>query len=92
MGRREHKDRAGGLAALWGLGCALAGGYSRAQDPAQQASVLEEVTVTGTRIASDGTATPTPVTVVSQARLQDLGATNIGGVIDWLPPTGIGQP
>ena len=85
MGRLETKDRAGRLAVLWGLGCALAGAYSRAQDPPQQASVLDEVTVTGTRIVSDGTATPTPVTIVSQARLQDLGATNIGQVLNTLP-------
>ena len=85
MGRFEQKSRVSGLAALCGLGCALTGGYSEAQDQSQQRATLEEVTVTGSRISRDGTATPTPVTVVSQERLQNLGATNIGQVLNTLP-------
>jgi outer membrane receptor protein involved in Fe transport len=68
------------------VGWALTGGYVRAQDQEPQpAATLEEVTVTGSRITRDGTTTPTPVTVVSQERLEDLGATNIGQVLNTLP-------
>jgi iron complex outermembrane recepter protein len=46
---------------------------------------LEEVTVTGSRIVRDGMAAPTPVTVISSARLQDLATPNIGSVLNTLP-------
>ena len=46
---------------------------------------LEEVTVTGSRILRDGMTAPTPVTVVSAARLQDLATPNIGEVLNTLP-------
>jgi iron complex outermembrane receptor protein len=85
--RRFHSRNRGNYApVLFGFGCALAVGYCKAQDQPQQPPALEEVTVTGTRILThDGTATPTPVTVVNQERLQDLGATNIGQVLNTLP-------
>jgi iron complex outermembrane recepter protein len=46
---------------------------------------LEEITVTGSRIVRDGMTAPTPVTVVSAARLQDLATPNIGDVLNTLP-------
>ena len=55
---------------------------------AQQAvepPALEEITVTGSRIVRDGMTAPTPVTVVSAARLQDLATPNIGDVLNTLP-------
>jgi iron complex outermembrane receptor protein len=52
---------------------------------AQDADGLEEITVTGSRIVRDGITAPTPVTVVSSERLQNLGATNIGDVLSTLP-------
>ena len=51
-----------------------------AQAAASAEPSLEEITVTGTRIQQDGITAPTPVTVVDAARLQDLGATNIGNL------------
>jgi iron complex outermembrane recepter protein len=54
-------------------------------DESPPAPVLEEVTVTGSRITRDGMTAPTPVTVVSPARIQDLGAPNIGDVLNTLP-------
>ena len=53
--------------------------------PAGESGDLEEITVTGSRIVRDGIAAPTPVTVVSAERLQNLGATNIGQVLNTLP-------
>jgi outer membrane receptor protein involved in Fe transport len=46
---------------------------------------LQEVTVTGTRLARSGVTAPTPVTVVGAERIQDLGAPNIGSVLNTLP-------
>ena len=56
---------------------------ARAQEDA--GASLEEITVTGSRIVRDGLTAPTPVTVVSAERLQNLGATNIGQVLNTLP-------
>jgi outer membrane receptor protein involved in Fe transport len=56
-----------------------------AQASAPAEASLEEITVTGTRIQQDGITAPTPVTVVDAARLQDLGATNIGNLLNTLP-------
>lgn len=84
MGKAK-RNVAGRVAGLWGLGYALTAGHSAAQEQPQAPATLEEVTITGSRIARDGTTTPTPVTVVNQERLQDLGATNIGQVLNTLP-------
>jgi outer membrane receptor protein involved in Fe transport len=52
---------------------------------ADESGALEEITVTGSRIVRDGITAPTPVTVVSSERLQNLGATNLGAVLNTLP-------
>jgi iron complex outermembrane recepter protein len=46
---------------------------------------LEEVTVTGSRLARTGYSTPTPVTVLSAEVLEQLNATNIGASVSQLP-------
>lgn len=58
-----------------------------AQDaPAQQNAAVEEVTVTGSRISSEGGFTaPTPVSVVTADRLEQRAATNIGDLLNELP-------
>jgi iron complex outermembrane recepter protein len=63
---------------------ALTSPSAQAQEKAE-AAPLDEVTVTGSRIIRDGITAPTPVTVVSSERLQNLGATNIGQVLNTLP-------
>ena len=63
----------------------FAGTLSSGVALAQEADALEEITVTGSRIVRDGITAPTPVTVVSSERLQNLGATNIGDVLNTLP-------
>jgi iron complex outermembrane recepter protein len=63
----------------------VAGAFSCSTAQAQEPAALEEVTVTGSRIVRDGITAPTPVTVVSSERLQNLGATNIGDVLNTLP-------
>ena len=74
--------------AAW-LAFSVVGAASSAALAAQAAAStepsLEEITVTGTRIQQDGITAPTPVTVVDAARLQDLGATNIGNLLNTLP-------
>ena len=58
---------------------------SRGASAQGQTESLEEITITGSRIVRDGVTAPTPVTVVSAERLQNLGATNIGQVLNTLP-------
>lgn len=76
--RRTHR-----LLALVCLHCAVSS-VAVAQDEPQPIA-LEEVTVTGSRIVRDGVTAPTPVTVVSAERVANLGATNIGQVLNTLP-------
>jgi iron complex outermembrane recepter protein len=63
----------------------VAGTLACSTAEAQEPEGLEEVTVTGSRIVRDGITAPTPVTVVSAERLQNLGATSIGDVLNTLP-------
>jgi iron complex outermembrane receptor protein len=56
-----------------------------AQAVSPEDTLLEEITVTGTRIQRDGIEAPTPVTVVDTARMTDLAATNLGNVLNALP-------
>jgi outer membrane receptor protein involved in Fe transport len=66
---------------IFGAG-ALASHGAAAQENTEP---LEEITVTGSRIVRDGITAPTPVTVVGSERFQNLGATNIGQVLNTLP-------
>ena len=59
------------------------GAVAQGQEPATEQ--LEEITVTGSRIVRDGIAAPTPVTVIGAERLTNLGAPNIGSVLNTLP-------
>ncbi|MDQ1303411.1 MAG: iron complex outerrane recepter protein [Pseudomonadota bacterium] len=78
-----------GRVAGWLTCTCVAGAWSPLALPADAADSddagLVEVTVTGTRIRQDGITAPTPVTVVGAERLQDLGATNLGNVLNALP-------
>ncbi len=74
------RDRAAYLVAL-----AVASGIAGVVQAAEPADDLEEVTVTGSRIAKTGYATPTPVTVLSAQLLEDLNATNIGAAVSQMP-------
>jgi len=46
---------------------------------------VEEITVTGSRIARDTFSTPNPVTVVGSEEMQKLGLSNVGDVVAQLP-------
>ncbi len=50
-----------------------------------QESNLEEIVVTGSRVVTDGTATPTPVTVVSMEQLQATSPVNLADSLNLLP-------
>src|SRR5262245_61323555 len=66
------------------LANALAG-PAMAQDSTSQQPV-EEVTITGSRIAAEsGFTAPTPVSVVGAERLEQRAATNIGDLLNELP-------
>ncbi|MET0291451.1 MAG: TonB-dependent receptor plug domain-containing protein, partial [Steroidobacteraceae bacterium] len=66
------------------LGCGLA--FSSAPDVfAQDASGLDEVVVTGSRVGRTTFDTPNPVTVLSAEDIDKLGLTNVGAVMAQLP-------
>ncbi len=58
--------------------------YAQTQT-AQGAPVVEEVTVTGSRIVRDGYQAPTPVTVVGAEQLMDAAKPNVFDAISSLP-------
>ncbi|HEV7717298.1 MAG TPA: TonB-dependent receptor [Steroidobacteraceae bacterium] len=71
---------------LWTAGVMTAGTAFGQSAPADaDAGNVEEVTITGSRIVRDGITAPTPVTVIGAERIQNLGATNLGQVLNTLP-------
>jgi iron complex outermembrane recepter protein len=79
----RSKDRVRqGVAAAVAIALTAAGGLARAADPADE---VAEVIVTGSRIATSGFTTPTPVTVLGAETLEQLNVTNIGAGIMQLP-------
>ncbi|HVY80351.1 MAG TPA: hypothetical protein VG994_05160, partial [Steroidobacteraceae bacterium] len=82
MARSTLRDRSSLLIPIVCAAGGLIAYTARAQD---EAGALEEVTVTGSRIVRDGITAPTPVTVVNAERFENLGATNIGQVLNTLP-------
>ncbi len=61
-------------------------GTLMAQDPAPQDAVdIDRVSVTGTRIAREGFASPSPITAVSAEEIRATGAVNIGELMTKLP-------
>jgi outer membrane receptor protein involved in Fe transport len=69
-----------GLVAL-----ATAAGTGSLAQAAAPSDELQEVTVTGSRIAKSGYTAPTPVTVLSAQLLEDTNATNIGAAVSQMP-------
>ncbi|HWK73618.1 MAG TPA: TonB-dependent receptor [Povalibacter sp.] len=76
------------------LGCAyvtvlsmtapLAVGTAMAQEQAAS-DVLQEITVTGTRIVRDGYEAPTPVSVLGMEQLSEMATTNLADSVNRLP-------
>jgi iron complex outermembrane recepter protein len=56
-----------------------------AAQEAAEPEVLNEVTITGTRLRSSGMSAPTPVTVVTAAQLDEVAPGNIAAAIKQLP-------
>lgn len=64
----------------------LAAGTAMAQDQEQTSTgVLDEVTVTGTRIVRDGYEAPTPVSVLGMEQLSEMATTNLADSVNRLP-------
>lgn len=73
------------LAAL--AGPAIAQETTTASTPADasNATKLESITVTGTRISNPNVISPTPVSVISAAEIKATGAVNIGDLMTTMP-------
>lgn len=72
------------VAVALGAQATIAQGASDA-NTADAGNMLEEVTVTGSRIEHSGFQAPTPVSVLDASQLEDRGATNIANVINEIP-------
>src|SRR5581483_5605221 len=82
------------VSALLGVTLAVVSGVAVAQEggptpttsgaPASGGSV-EEVVVTGSRVGRTTFTTPNPVTVLDSKDIQNLGLTNVGGILGELP-------
>jgi iron complex outermembrane recepter protein len=69
---------------VWSAACVLVAGTVVAAEAAKD-DELEQVVVTGSRIAASGFTTPTPVTVLGADAIEELGITNIGAGANQLP-------
>jgi outer membrane receptor protein involved in Fe transport len=58
---------------------------AQAQQADQTRGSLEEITVTGSRIASSGFQSPQPLTVMDASQIQNLGIVNVGDVLRQMP-------
>ncbi len=72
------------LASLFGATPALAQDAAAPSAP-PAAAANQEVVVTGSRIARSGFQAPTPVTVLSAARIEKLGIPNVGDLLNQIP-------
>jgi iron complex outermembrane recepter protein len=84
MTARGSKFRRSEVALIVGLLVASSASV-QAADASDADSDLGEVVVTGSRIVRDGVTAPTPVTIVGTERIERLGATDIGAVLNTLP-------
>lgn len=73
-----------GATALF-LTASLAAGTAMAQDEQAESELLEQVTVTGTRIVRDGYEAPTPVSVLGMEQLGEMATTNLADSVNRLP-------
>jgi outer membrane receptor protein involved in Fe transport len=62
-----------------------AGQAARAQQAQDAARQLEEITVTGSRIARSGFDSSQPLSVIDSTQIQNLGIVNVGDVMRTLP-------
>jgi iron complex outermembrane recepter protein len=74
------------IAVLWGIGrVALAQDTGQPPGPSDQNAPVQEVVVTGSRIARSTFTTPNPVTVLDSRDINNLNLTNVGQVLGELP-------
>lgn len=72
------------LVSATAVGAGLYGAVGVAQQT-QSSAALQEVVVTGTRIARPDLESASPITVVSGAAIQDAGITDVGTLIQTIP-------
>ncbi len=71
-----------GIAAVAALGIPR---FAAAQEATKKDDTLQEVVVTGSRLARSTFTTPNPVTVLDSKDIQNLGLVNVGDVLAQLP-------
>ena len=81
MGRQQIRRRAL-LCAGAGMGLVLAAPAWAQQAPAED---IEEVVVTGSRVARDGFETPTPLTAITKTELEVKATRNVVSLLSDIP-------
>jgi outer membrane receptor protein involved in Fe transport len=64
---------------------AVISGGAYAQDPPQPGQLLEEITITGSRIARRDLTAPSPITTIESERFVNTGSTAVESVLNELP-------
>ncbi|HXR52902.1 MAG TPA: TonB-dependent receptor, partial [Steroidobacteraceae bacterium] len=82
--RSQIAAQAAALSALLAIGTSVSSHAAEAASGTADED-LDELVVTGSRIVRDGVTAPTPVTVVGAERIERMGATDIGAVLNTLP-------
>jgi len=87
MALHYRTDRAKTLAALTVTSLAVpVFVHAQSTDPAPGGASVEEITVTGSRIArTDGYEAPTPLTVVGVQEMQSMATSNVADAVNTLP-------
>ena len=84
MSSHRNRGESRAMVVLCGLSAAAIGTQAQAQEkPADKP--IEEVVVTGSRIARPNLDSPVPVTTVTGSELTDTGTTSIGDMLNNLP-------
>lgn len=63
---------------------------TKGEKPAEKAASLEEIVVTGSRIARSALEQPTPVTVINAAAIEESGYSNAGDILSQVSQFGVG--
>lgn len=74
-----------GLTAFLAAVFSVSAGAQEPADTENENAVLENIMVTGTRLASSGYDTPTPVTVLGSAQLEADAPHNVADIVNQLP-------
>ena len=78
------------LQPLWLPAFGVADSEAVREKPSEKAGSLEEIVVTGSRIARSALEQPTPITVINAAAIEQSGFSNAGDILNQVSQFGVG--